>query len=322
MPINYLACGNIMSDRIEQEDGSFTDWNMGGPAFFALSGMRLWTKSCKLVCSTGADYANTYGSWMDQNGVSRESVRVEAEEVTRFTLKYTPSGAFIPKAHFSMEHLGYLKTHPEAIDEACENHAVRGMYMAHNLDTVIWEKLRQVKEKYNFKIMWEIEYASQVRERMNISRAEVLDKIRRVLAVADMWSINYNEASDLFDIPREDDVRIIAELQKLPTEMTFYRVGGRGSYVVTPTNAYFCESIDPFGPSVDPTGCGNCSTGTAMYAYVSGAHPAMVAVMANVSSGFNAAQKGPYPHYTDEKMAFAQELAEKYFEKIRQEQHF
>ena len=64
MAVEYLACGNIMSDRIERQDGSFSEWNMGGPAFFALSGIRLWTKACKLVCRTGEDYASTYGRWM------------------------------------------------------------------------------------------------------------------------------------------------------------------------------------------------------------------------------------------------------------------
>ena len=225
MAVEYLACGNIMSDQIEREDGTFSEWNMGGPAFFALSGIRLWTKDCKLVCRTGEDYKDTYGKWMDANEVSRESVQVEAENVTRFTLKYNPDGSFSPRAHFTMEHLGYLKTHPEEIDAACEGHQVRGMYMAHNMDPVIWEKLRKVKEKHNFKIMWEIEYAG--RKYAGTSREEILSGIHRVLDVADLWSINHNEASDLFGIPREDDERIINELQKLPVELTFYRVGSR-----------------------------------------------------------------------------------------------
>ena len=33
MGVEYLACGNIMSDRIQSEDGSYSEWNMGGPAF-------------------------------------------------------------------------------------------------------------------------------------------------------------------------------------------------------------------------------------------------------------------------------------------------
>ena len=76
MGVEYLACGNIMSDRIQSEDGSYSEWNMGGPAFYALSGMRIWTPQVKLVCKTGADYADSYGRWMDDNGVTRESVRV------------------------------------------------------------------------------------------------------------------------------------------------------------------------------------------------------------------------------------------------------
>ncbi len=319
MNVEYLACGNIMSDRIENEDSTHSDWHMGGPAFFALTGIRLWTKSCKLVCQTGEDYADTYGAWMDVHGVSRESVRVEMEHTTRFTLKYEPdgNGRFIPKPHFTQEHLGYLKTHPEEIEAACAP-GIKGMYMAQNTDRVFWEKLEKIKAKYGFKIMWEVEYGGLAMTR-DFSRADLLERIRRVLTVADMWSINHNEASDLFGIDRADDEAIIGRLQQLPTALTFYRVGDRGAYAVTPTNAYFCESLDLFGPSVDPTGCGNNSTGAAMYAAVSGEHPAMVAVMANISAGFNAAQHGPYRLYTQESMDHARALAAEYFARMKKE---
>lgn len=323
MNIEYLACGNIMSDRIEDREGNFSEWNMGGPAFYALSGMRIWTKDCKLVCKTGADYADSYGKWMDANGVTRESVREELEQHTRYTLKYNKDGSFLPTPSFSGEHLGFLKTHADDIDEAAAGYPIRGMYMAHNLDYVVWENLRRVKEKHGFRIMWEIEYAGAYRKAQGISREEVLVRIRHILETgADAWSLNSNEASDLFDIPKEDDGAIIRELQKLPTKFTFYRVGDRGSYAVTPTDAYFCPVVKPFGESVDPTGCGNCSTGAAAYAYFAGEHPAMVAAMANVAGGYNAAQRGPYRLYTDETMAEARALAQKVFQQMKAEQHF
>ena len=41
--IEYLACGNIMSDQVEHEDGTFSPWHIGGPALYALAGIRLWT---------------------------------------------------------------------------------------------------------------------------------------------------------------------------------------------------------------------------------------------------------------------------------------
>ena len=322
MAIEYLACGNIMSDRIQSADGTCSEWNMGGPAFYALSGIRTWTPDVKLVCKTGADFQDTYGKWMQANNVSMESVRYEVEEHTRFTLKYNPDGSFNHYPHFTAEHLGYLKTHADDIDEACEGYDIKGMYMAHNTDTVVWKNLAKVKEKRGMKIMWEIEYTGKVREQLGVTREQMQDRIRRVMEVADAWSLNHNEASDLFDIPREDDEAIINALQKLPVEFTFYRVGERGSWAVTPTNAHFCPVITPFGPSVDPTGCGNCSTGTAGYAYFAGNHPAMVAAMANVSAGFNAAQRGPYRLYTPEKMALARQLADELYAQMKAEQHF
>lgn len=316
MAIEYLACGNIMSDQIMDADGNLSERNMGGPAFYALAGMRLWTPDCKLVCKAGADYADSYGRWMDDNRVPKTSVQVEAEHCSAFILKYREDGAFIPSSVYSSEHLGYLKTHPEDIDRACEGEAVKGIYMAHNMDPVIWKKLGEVKKKHGFQIMWEIEYAEAIRKQWGLSREEVLEKIERVLLTADMWSLNNNEASDLFDLPREDDGMIIKELQKLPAAFTFYRVGNRGAYGVTPTEAYFCPCILPFGPSVDPTGCGNNSTGAAMQSYVAGDHPAMAVVKACVSAGFNAAQRGPCPLYTEEIFAYAKALAEEYFEKV------
>lgn len=322
MSIEYLACGNIMSDRIEDKDGNLSEWNMGGPAFYALSGMRIWTENCKLVCKTGADYQDTYGKWMDANGVTRESVREELQEHTRYTLKYNHDGSFAATPSFSMEHLGYLKTHADDIDEAAAGYQVKGMYMAQNLDEVVWNNLREMKEKHGLKIMWEIEYSGPFYRAMGYSHEKVLDKVHKILEVADAWSINSNEASDMFRLPKDDDAAIINELQKLPTAFTFYRVGSRGSYAVTPTNAYFCPVMEPFGPSVDPTGCGNCSTGSAAYAHFAGEHPGMVAAMANVAAGFNAAQRGPYPLYTSEKMALARKLAQDSFEKMRVEQKF
>ena len=280
MGVEYLACGNIMSDRIQSEDGSYSEWNMGGPAFYALSGMRTWTPQVKLVCKTGADYADSYGRWMDDNGVTRESVRVELEEHTRYTLRYNRDGSFTPTPHFSMEHLGYLKTHADDIDEAAAGCRIKGMYMAHNCDAVVWENLRRIKEKHGLKIMWEIEYAGIYRQQCGISREHMLEKIRNVMQTADAWSLNHNEAADLFDLPREDDDAIIRRLQELPIAFTFYRVGARGAYAVTKTAAYFAPSVLPAGPAVDPTGCGNCSTGAAAYAYFQGEEPAMVAAMA------------------------------------------
>ena len=228
MAVHYLACGNIMTDQIEDKDGNLSDPKMGGPAFYALAGMRLWTPNCKLVCRAGADYADTYGVWMDQNAVPRDSVNVVCEHCTCHVLTYQPDGSFLYRSKYGQEMLGYMKTHPEDIDAACAGQQVKGIYMAQNTNKIVWEKLAQVKQKYGFKIMWEMEYAPGILDWLGMTRQQMQQRIMQGLQVADMWSINHNEASDLFGIPREDDRAIIERLQALPVEMTFYRVGSRG----------------------------------------------------------------------------------------------
>ena len=307
MAVEFLACGNVMSDRIQNEDGTFNEWNMGGPAFFALTGIRLWTDKVKLVSRTGADFEDTYAKWMRQHNVSMESVRYELANHNRFTLSYREDGSFGANPHQPGEHLGYLKTSPRDIDEACEGHNIKGMYLAQNTDQVFWEKLGKVKEKHGFKIMWEAEYLPKY---AGVSREDFYDQIMDTLKYADMWSINKNEASHLFGIPADNDEDIINEIMKFPAEMMFYRVGNRGAYVITGNQAYFSPVIQPFGESVDPTGCGNNSTATSMYAQVSGYSPEEVGIIANISAGFNAAQKGPFKHYSDESVALANALAQ------------
>lgn len=319
MAAEYLSCGDIMSDLVELADGSISEKNMGGAALYGLSGMRLWSPDCKLVCKVGADYEETYGNWMRDNAIPQTSVYVESEHCSTFLLQYEPDGSFVPVPIYSYTNTGYLKTHPEDIDRACEGEAVKAVYVVQYTDSIIWSKLAEVKKKRGFKIMWEIEFDRAFRRRENIDCKTALESVKRTLEIADMWSINNNEASDLFGIPRENDVEMIAEIQQLPVELTFYRVGRRGAYVITPKEVYFCESIDPFGASVDPTGCGNSSTGAVMQSFASGDHPAMAVVKGCIASGFNAAQQGPFPLYTKEKMTYARELAEKYFVKVMSE---
>ena len=50
---------------------------------------------------------------------------------------------------------------------------------------------------------------------------------------------------------------------------------------------------------VDVTGCGNCSTAAAAYAWCEGKDLAMTGVMANVASGYNLRQNGPVPLFDD-----------------------
>lgn len=91
--MKYLACGNIMSDRILNPGETVpSPRRMGGPAFYALSGIKLWEDSVKLVTHTGADWVEDYEKWMDANHISKESVRVDADHVSTYQLAYNEFG--------------------------------------------------------------------------------------------------------------------------------------------------------------------------------------------------------------------------------------
>lgn len=301
----YLACGNIMSDYVERSDGTMEEMHMGGPAFFALTGIRLWSKDCRLVCRTGADYVESYGKWMAGNGLDCDGIDIAAEQCTQHIIKHHEDGTYEHRSKFGAELLGYLKTRPEDIERALTP-SVKGVYMAQNVDRIYWKKLRELKQKYGFKFMWELEAKPK-----HLLDEEWLPAVQGVIADADMWSLNSTEAAILFGIPKENEQDIINEIMKMPVEMTLFRVGKKGAYAVSPTEAVFCPSID-ITPSVDPTGCGNCSTGAAMYAHLAGYSLKEVAIMANISAGYNAAQLGPFMEFTDEVMQAAHELRRKY----------
>lgn len=295
-----------MLDMVEHDDGTQTEINIGGPALFALSGIRLFTKECSLVCQCGADYIDKYRGWMQANELNTDFIRVSSDFCTQHILHHHTDGTYDWKSRYGQQLLGYLKTTPEHIDAATDD-TTEGIYLAQNTDKVFWHKLYEIKKRKNFKIMWELEPP-------DLSDGITQDKLQRVkdiLPFVDMWSLNAIEASYLFDLPKDNEPDIIREMMKLPIELTLFRVGKKGAYAVTQNEAVFCESID-ITTSVDPTGCGNNSTGAALYAHVTGRTPKEVVTMANIAAGYNAAQLGPYPKYTDDDMRNALQLLEQY----------
>ena len=90
-------------------------------------------------------------------------------------------------------------------------------------------------------------------------------------------------------------------------------VAGAIEASVTPDNAIYLPPAP--GPVVDPTGCGNTSTGSALYAYAEGNDPLMVGIMANVASAQNIRQFGVIEDFLavrEESYAQAKELYDFY----------
>ena len=299
----YIASGNLVTNTVYSLDGQISRTNMGGGAFFALEGIRLWTKDCKLVCHAGADYETSYKLWLEENGLSCADVMVDEEKCNFSVVIHHEDGSYANKADISPEEysrrLGYLETKPDELGRAADADSV-AFYTTQGTDRVRWDNLRRMKEKTGLKMMWELSIPG-----MTVERVEYAAQ------VAEMWSLNAHEASQLFGIPLEDEQRMIDRIRQLPFEMVLFRVGKKGNYVITPQETRFCGPVDPYGKSVDPTGCGNCSTGAAMYAYMEGYDPKTVAAIASVAAGFNAAQYGPVAKITEETTALAWQLVEK-----------
>ena len=66
---------------------------------------------------------------------------------------------------------------------------------------------------------------------------------------------------------------------------------------------------------IDPTGCGNTSTGAAMWAFCEGYDPLMTCIIGNVVASYNVRQYGPYQDMSqktrDEMLKIAEDIYKK-----------
>lgn len=290
--MRYVIGGNVMLDSVRFADGTeHTRESIGGPATFAYSGVKLFTDDVMQCSRLGEDYHTLFDPWVEKNGIETKGLKVVSDRCNHSNLVYYPDGTY-GSSQFQdmvmtsewMQNLGYMKTSP-ADFAAVTSKDTKGIYLAQNCDKVFWDQLGKVKERDGFKIMWEIEGPS--------AQKKFLDKVIYACQYVDIFSINIQEAQHLFDV--EGDEACIENLQKLPVDVTLFRVGERGAYVVTPDRSYLLAPAP--GPVVDPTGCGNTSTGAALYAYAEGYDPLMIGVIANVASGQNIRQFGVIPDF-------------------------
>lgn len=312
--MDYIAAGNVMLDTVRFVDGSQSNReHIGGPATFAYSGIRLFTDSVLQCSNVGADYADLFLPWIAKNKVDTRGIKVKCDHCNHSYLTYNPDGTYggdhSIERHRTDWHqdFGYMKTSPEEIGEFTGKGGVKGVYLAQNVDYIFWEKLGALRARDGFKMMWEIEAPSSYKKYM--------PAVQNALKSTDIFSINVQEAQNLFEVEGEE--ACIAELQKLPVGITLFRVGKKGLYSVTPTQVFFVPSA-PVDKEIDPTGCGNTSTGSALYAYAEGHDPLMVGIMANVGSAQNIRQFGVIPDFAavrEQAFAQAKELYDAYPDK-------
>lgn len=307
--MDYVACSNVMLDRIEGKNDEQTPLNLSGPALFALSGMRIWTENCKIACRAGADFDQYFAAWMDRHGLPVDCVDIETEHNILHLLKRRGQNTIDWLAVYGAEHKGYLRVTPELIDRATD-HETKGIYLMQDEDIVFWRKLYDIKTRKGFKIMWENEEFLRGKK-----ASEKLRRVKEVLPMADLWSVSLAEAARMFNIAQRNEEDIVNAVMKMPVQLTLLRLGNNGSWAVTPTSAAYCEAID-IPRTVDPLGCGSTASGAALVAHCEGYNAARVAVMANVAAGYTAAHLGVVPRITDDMTRQARQLADAQYKKV------
>ena len=279
--MDFIAAGNVMVDEVVLSTGGTSDANMGGPSFFALVGMKVWTDSCMLRSNVGSDFEEYFGKWFDKNNVTRHGIEIRSDYCNHSVITYNEDGSYKGESMHGLENMGFLRCRPEDLEKYCTG--AKGVYLAQDADLIVWDGLLKVRDKCGYKMMWEIEAKWAIPEKLQ----DIISIAKRV----DMFSMNMNEASILFGMDKSKEREILEMIAGWGVPYVFMRAGHKGSYAIADENITFIPSVGS-EESVDSTGCGNCSTGAAAYAYAAGYSPIEASVMGNISAYFNVLQFG------------------------------
>ena len=303
--MDYLAIADLLFDTVEFADGAIVGLMLAVRAAFAYSGIRLWTDNCMIVSNAGADYYEHFKNWIETNKIATKGIKVKSDFTNHFTLSYRSDGSYeyrygLP-GKFGTINFGYLRISIEDIVPFCDN--IKGMYLEHPIEKEFFKQLIKLKKQKGFKLMWEIQ-----RENYWNNPREVIEEI---LPNIDIFSINSREGREL--LGSHNDEETIEILKSYPTPC-FFRVGAKGSYMIMNGETHFVPSIS-LGKEEDPTGCGNSSTATALYAFCEGYSSAEIAVMCNITAAYNVRQYGLIPKFSDELRAEARSIFSEYCKK-------
>jgi len=297
MDYSYIIGGNVMLDKVVYEDGTTgsDEEHIRGPSTFAYSRVKLYTDDVMQCSNVGDDYHKLFDPWVKKNNVETKGFKVVCDRCNHSIMHYKDkSGAMAKPGEYVMnedekwlkndafQDFGYMKTKPEELEVFTKGKKVKGVYMAQNADKTWWKKFIEIKKRDGFKMMWEVESPW--------CYPHYLEEIRWICKEGvDIMSCNISEIEQMFDC--KGDEECIKNLKTLDVDMVFFRVGERGAYMITKDEVYYASPAP--GPIVDPCGCGNSSTGGALYGYCEyGDDPLKVLIYANVASSFNIRQFG------------------------------
>lgn len=316
--MKYIAEGATITNRLLFLDGRVQEDIMGGGGFYAYTGIRLLCDDCLFLSSVGKDFDKFYGDWFRKNKCSEEGLFYKLDKTMYNDLKYFPDGSYIEYSIYGkkytdeqladMRKSGLVFLGEEDPDELKKQKLevsefvsfmddAKGIYTSVALTDENCELLMAHKTN-GCKLMWEIP-ATSVEIAHQKYKDGGIEGLKNYLRAVDILSINRNESSIIFE--KETDKEIIPLLKELEIPV-YYRVGTDGAYMIQDNKDYYVPMISTVEKEkeIDPTGCGNSSTGAALWAWCEGYDPLMVCVIGNAVASYNVRQYGPFLNMSNE----------------------
>lgn len=331
--MKYIADGATITNRLLFLDGRVKDKIMGGGGFYAYTALRMCTDDCLFLSSVGKDFDDFYGDWFEKNRCSREGLFVRLEKTMFNDLKYFPDGSYIEYSiygkKYTDEQLADMRKsglvflgEEDPVERAKQSLScadvvpfmddAKGIYTSQALTDENSELLMEHK-KGGCQIMWEIPATSVETAHQKYLEGGI-EGLKHYLRAVDILSINRNECSIIFEVDTDKEILPLLKALELPV---YYRVGTDGAYMIAEGKEYFVPMISTVEKEkeIDPTGCGNSSTGAALWAWCEGYDPLMTCVIGNVVASYNVRQYGPFldmsQEIREEMLHTAQEIYDK-----------
>ena len=273
-----LIVGAVLIDDLLFADGTRQENVPGGAGLYALAGAAIFDAKPVLLTGTGRDFSQTFGPWMERNGLGTHGLRFADDRSPRNVLKYHTDGGRTETPVFGLDHFARIEPRPD--DIARFSQSARAIYVFRNTDA-FWDGFRQIEFAERPLVLWEIA--------LDACYPENLPRIEAILANVDALSINLDEARGIFATDDEEDV--LRRLAEWPVRAVFLRAGARGSYVLCAGKTTFVPSLPV--EAVDVTGGGNAFGGGALAGLAQGLSARDAAIMGTVAASFAVSQYGP-----------------------------
>jgi sugar/nucleoside kinase (ribokinase family) len=290
--MRYIVAAMTIVNDLHKADGTVIPGVIGG-GVYCLGGVKPFCDDVVYVTVAGDDFEDYYGEVFHKSGYTTAGVYRRLPMTHHNKVVYRPDGrwrefSLMPPAMYEASRRPTQITGADVARFGDEN--TRGIYTESGLEELFWTDAELGKMRAaapGAKMLWELPYNNVF---VPEQRARFPENVRK----CDIYSINESEGRVLFGVEtRKEVIRAILELG-VPC---FFRCGADGAAIIMQGRVVRGPGIG-IANTVDPTGCGNCSTTAALYGYAEGLEPLEIVAGAGVAAAYNAMQPGPYPAFT------------------------